>query len=63
VYFEPTSRPRSRRITVPHMEEGEKKAGVNVNGHIVPLCTGFHKRTYPRLDSVWKDKKLPAGRP
>jgi hypothetical protein len=45
------------------MEEGEKKAGVNMNGHIVPLCTGFHKRTYPRLDSVWKDKKLPAGRP
>ena len=50
-------------INVPHMEEGEKKAGVNVNGHIVLLCTGFHKRTYPRLDSVWKDKKLPAGRP
>ena len=49
-------------ITVPHMEEGEK-AGVNLNGHIVLLCTGFHKRTYPTLDSVWKDKKLPAGRP
>ena len=58
VCFEPTSRPRSRRHNVPHMEEGEKKAGVNVNGHIVLLCTGFHKRTYPTLDSVWKNPQL-----
>jgi len=31
-------------ITVPHMEEAEAKAGVKVDGHIVLLCTGFHKR-------------------
>ena len=30
-------------ITVAHMEEGEEMAGVKVNGHIVLLCTGFHK--------------------
>ena len=27
-------------ITAPHMDEAEKKAGVEVNGHIVLLCTG-----------------------
>ena len=37
-------------ITAPHMDEAEKKAGVKVNGHIVLLCTGFHKRTYPTLE-------------
>ena len=37
-------------ITVAHMEEGEEMAGVKVNGHIVLLCTGFHKRTYPTLE-------------
>ena len=37
-------------ITMPHMEEAEKKTGIKVNGHIVLLCTGFHKRTYPTLE-------------
>ena len=37
-------------ITLAHMEEAEKKAGVKVDGHIVLLCTGFHKRTYPGLE-------------
>ena len=45
-------------ITLAHMEEAEKKAGVKVDGHIVLLCTGFHKRTYPGLDSVWKNPQL-----
>ena len=31
-------------ITAEDMEQAEKKAGVKVNGHIVLLCTGFHKR-------------------
>ena len=39
-------------ITVAHMEDAEKKTGIKVDGHIVLLCTGFHKRTYPTLDSV-----------
>jgi kynurenine formamidase len=45
-------------ITLAHMEEAEKKAGVKVDGHIVLLCSGFHKRTYPGLDSVWKNPQL-----
>lgn len=45
-------------ITVKDMEEAEKKAGVKVDGHIVLLCTGFHKRNYPKLDSVWKNPLL-----
>ena len=45
-------------ITGQHMEEAEKKAGVKVNGHIVLLCTGFHKRNYPTLESVWKNPQL-----
>src|SRR6266536_2683819 len=45
-------------ITVKDMEEAEKKCGVRVNGHIVLLCTGFHARTYPTVDSVWKNPYL-----
>ena len=40
------------------MEAAEKKAGVKVDGHIVLLCTGFHQRNYPSLDSVWKNPLL-----
>ena len=40
------------------MEAAEKAAGVKVDGHIVLLCSGFHKRHYPRLDSVWKNPLL-----
>jgi len=29
-----------------------------VDGHIVLLCTGFHRRNYPTLDSVWKNPLL-----
>lgn len=42
-------------ITVKDMEQAEEKCGVKVDGHIVLLCTGFHKRTYPGIDSVWKN--------
>ncbi len=45
-------------ITVADMEAAEEKSGVTVDGHIVLLCTGFHKRTYPTLDSVWKNPLL-----
>ena len=40
------------------MEEAEAKAGMRVDGHIVLLCTGFHARNYPTLDSVWKNPQL-----
>lgn len=45
-------------ITEKDMVEAEKKAGVKVDGHIVLLCSGFHKRHYPGLDSVWKNPLL-----
>jgi len=45
-------------ITMAHMEDAEKKTGIKVDGHIVLLCTGFHKRTYPTLDSVWKNPQV-----
>ncbi|MGC8537195.1 MAG: cyclase family protein [Rhizomicrobium sp.] len=45
-------------ITRSDMEMAEAKAGVKVHGHIVLLCTGFHKRTYPGLDCVWKNPLL-----
>ncbi len=45
-------------ITATHMEAAEERAGLKVDGHIVLLCTGFHARTYPSLDSVWKNPGL-----
>jgi kynurenine formamidase len=45
-------------ITAEHMDEAEKKAGVKVDGHIVLLCTGFHARNYPNIESVWKNPQL-----
>ena len=45
-------------ITAEDMDKAEKAAGVKVDGHIVLLCTGFHKRNYPTLDSVWKNPLL-----
>lgn len=45
-------------ITVKDMEAAEAVCGVKVDGHIVLLCTGFHARHYPTLDSVWKNPLL-----
>ena len=45
-------------ITVADMEAAEEACGVKVDGHIVLLCTGFHARNYPSLDSVWKNPLL-----
>jgi kynurenine formamidase len=42
-------------ITAADMDKAEAAAGVPVAGHIVLLCTGFHARNYPSLDSVWKN--------
>lgn len=47
-------------ITVADMEAAEAKSGVKVDGHIVLLCTGFHARNYPSVDSVWKNPLLTA---
>jgi kynurenine formamidase len=48
-------------ITAEHMQAAEDAAGVTVDGHIVLLCTGFHNRTYPTLDSVWKNPGLTVA--
>jgi kynurenine formamidase len=45
-------------ISAGDMAKAEADAGVSVDGHIVLLCTGFHARNYPRLDSVWKNPLL-----
>ena len=45
-------------ITAEDMEKAEAKCGTKVNGHIVLLCTGFHNRNYPSVDSVWKNPLL-----
>ena len=45
-------------ISEAEMSAAEAAAGVKVDGHIVLLCTGFHRRHYPRLDSVWKNPLL-----
>jgi len=45
-------------ITVKDMEMAEQKAAIKVDGHIVLLCTGFHMRNYPSVDSVWKNPLL-----
>lgn len=45
-------------ITAEDMEKAEAACGVKVDGHIVLLCTGFHARNYPGLDSVWKNPLL-----
>lgn len=45
-------------ITADDMDVAEAAAGVKVDGHIVLLCTGFHERNYPTLDSVWKNPLL-----
>jgi kynurenine formamidase len=45
-------------ITEADMAAAEAKSGVKVDGHIVLLCTGFHQRNYPSIDSVWKNPQL-----
>ena len=51
VCFDLTHIPDLGDIDVGDMEAAEKAAGVRVDGHIVLLNTGLHKRHYPR-DSV-----------
>jgi kynurenine formamidase len=47
VCFDLTHIPDLGEIDVSDMEEAEKKTGVKVDGHIVLLNTGLHKRHYP----------------
>lgn len=45
-------------IDAEEMEKAEKKSGVEVDGHIVLLCTGLTERHYPTPDVVWKNPGL-----
>lgn len=45
-------------ITAKDMVAAEQASGVIVDGHIVLLCTGFHARHYPNVESVWKNPGL-----
>jgi kynurenine formamidase len=39
-------------IDVSDMEEAEEKSGVKIDGHIILLCSGLHKRHYPNREVV-----------
>jgi kynurenine formamidase len=50
------------KITDKHMDEAEKKSGVKVDGHIVLLCTGFHKRHQnDRTKLVWANPQVTVS--
>ena len=40
------------------LERAEKKAGVELDGHIVLLCTGFHERHWPNPEVVTRNPGL-----
>lgn len=42
-------------IDVKDLEEAERKSGVKIDGHIVLLNTGLHKRHYPRDSVMWSN--------
>jgi kynurenine formamidase len=48
-------------IDVSDLEAAQEKAGVQVDGHIVLMCTGLHKRHYPDVKVVWSNPGLTAA--
>ncbi len=60
VCLDMTHIPDLGEITVEEMEEAEKKAGVKVDGHIVLLNTGLHKRHYPNPSVVISNPGITA---
>ena len=47
-------------ITRKDMEEAEKKTNVNINGHIVLLCTGLNTRHWPNDSIVFNNPQVSA---
>jgi kynurenine formamidase len=45
-------------IDVAEMEAAEKKSGVKVDGHIVLLCTGLHKRHWPKESIAYSNPAI-----
>ncbi len=48
-------------IDVADLEAAEKKAGVTVDGHIVLINTGLHRRHYPRDSVMFSNPGLTAA--
>ena len=42
-------------VDVKDLEEAETKAGVRVDGHIVLMCSGLHRKHFPRPEVVWSN--------
>jgi len=47
-------------IATNDMDEAEKKAGVQVDGHIVLLCTGLHKKYFPAPEVSLRNPGITA---
>lgn len=60
VCFDLTHVPDLGDIDVADMEEAEKRAQVRVDGHIVLLNTGLHKRHYPNDSVMFSNPGLTA---
>ncbi len=50
--FRPAPHPDLGDIDVADMEKAEEESGVKVDGHIILLCSGLHKRHYPNREVV-----------
>ena len=61
VCFDLTHIPDLGDIDVADMAEAERKAGVRVDGHIVLLNTGLHRRHYPRDSVMYSNPGLTAA--
>ena len=48
-------------IDVADLEAAEAEAGVTIDGHIVLLCTGLHRRHYPNPSSMYNNPGLTAA--
>ncbi|MEB3101773.1 cyclase family protein [Ferviditalea candida] len=60
VCFDLTHIPDLGEITVADLELAQEKAGVQVDGHIVLLNTGLHKRHYPNRSVVTSNPGVTA---
>jgi kynurenine formamidase len=61
VCFDLTHIPDLGDIDVADMEEAERKSRVRVDGHIVLLNTGLHRRHYPRDSVMYSNPGLTAA--
>ena len=48
-------------IDITDLEAAERKAKVTIDGHIVLLNTGLHKRHFPTEKSVWSNPGITAA--